>query len=367
MRETRRIVHARVAAIGAAVAAILAVAALVPMSSAAQPSLGQLSSALSQQQARAAGLSSSIGHLSGLIGSLGSQVAFVEQREAAVRVDLAQDRLALERVSASLLSERRLLRILVARLVRARQLLASQLVSSYESDNPDLVSIVLESRGFSDLLDKIQYLRSAESEQNELIAATRSDKQQADGAAQRLAVLEQTDVGVTSAAATRVQALAGMNALLQSREVALQDARAAQAVALTAAQARGQALQAQIGQVEAQQAAAERAAASSPTLAAPVSSGSGTPVPSGASGVSGGWVIPSSVVACESGGQNLTPNGAGASGYYQIIPGTWKQYGGSGSAAYLAPKSEQDAIASRIWGGGAGAGAWTCATMLGVH
>ena len=361
MRETRRIVHARVAAIGVAVVAMLAVAApaaLVPLSSAAQPSLGQLNSALSQQQARAAGLSSSISRLSGLIGSLGSQVAFVQQREAAVRVELAQDRAALERVSAALASERRLLRILVARLARARQLLASQLVSGYESDNSDLVSIVLESHGFSDLLDKIQYLRSAEREQNELIAATRSAKQQADGAAQRLAALEQTDVEVTSAAATRVQALAAMNALLQSREVALQDARAAQAVALTAARARGQALQAQIGQVEAQQAAAERAAAASPTLASPVAYGSTS---------SGGWVIPSSVVACESGGQNLTPNSAGASGYYQIIPSTWQQYGGSGPAAYLAPKSEQDAIASRIWGGGAGAGAWTCATMLGVH
>ncbi len=123
-------------------------------------------------------------------------------------------------------------------------------------------------------------------------------------------------------------------------------------------------MQAQIGQVEAQQAAAERAAAASPTLAAPVSSGSGTPVPSGASG---SWVIPSSVVACESGGQNLTPNSAAASGYYQIIPSTWQQYGGSEAAAYLAPKSEQDAVAQRIWGGGAGAGAWTCATMLGVH
>ena len=36
---------------------------------------------------------------------------------------------------------------------------------------------------------------------------------------------------------------------------------------------------------------------------------------------------------CESGGQNLSPNSAGASGYYQIMPATWKGYGGSGPAS----------------------------------
>ena len=78
-------------------------------------------------------------------------------------------------------------------------------------------------------------------------------------------------------------------------------------------------------------------------------------------------MIPSAVVACESGGQNLTPNSAGASGYYQIIPSTWKDFGGTGPAAYLAPKSEQDAVASRIWAGGSGWSNWDCAQMLGVH
>jgi hypothetical protein len=78
-------------------------------------------------------------------------------------------------------------------------------------------------------------------------------------------------------------------------------------------------------------------------------------------------VIPSPIVQCESGGQNLPPNSAGASGYYQIMPSTWKQFGGSGSAAYQASKSEQDSVASRIWGGGGGASNWVCAGMVGIH
>nr|MDQ6916140.1 transglycosylase family protein [Actinomycetota bacterium] len=81
-------------------------------------------------------------------------------------------------------------------------------------------------------------------------------------------------------------------------------------------------------------------------------------------GPGGPWAIPWAIVQCESGGQNLPPNWAGASGYYQIIPSTWSGFGGSGPAAYLAPKSEQDQVATRIWDGGRGAGNWDCARII---
>lgn len=79
----------------------------------------------------------------------------------------------------------------------------------------------------------------------------------------------------------------------------------------------------------------------------------------------GEWAIPAAIVMCESRGENLSPNGAGASGYYQIIPSTWSAYGGAGSDAYLAAKPEQDMVASRIWDGGRGASQWVCAGIVG--
>lgn len=81
----------------------------------------------------------------------------------------------------------------------------------------------------------------------------------------------------------------------------------------------------------------------------------------------GQWAIPGPIVMCESHGQNLAPNSAGASGYYQIIPSTWQSYGGSeyASEAYLSAKSGQDAVATRIWAGGSGASQWVCAGLTG--
>lgn len=74
----------------------------------------------------------------------------------------------------------------------------------------------------------------------------------------------------------------------------------------------------------------------------------------------GAWSIPWSIVACESGGDYgaLNPS-SGAGGAYQIIPSTWRAYGGKG-ASHTAPAAEQDRIAARIWAD-AGAAPWECA------
>jgi hypothetical protein len=78
----------------------------------------------------------------------------------------------------------------------------------------------------------------------------------------------------------------------------------------------------------------------------------------------GPWAIPSAIVMCESGGQNLPPNSAGASGYYQILPSTWTGSGGSGPAAWQASKAEQDRVAASLWNGGRGASNWVCAGLV---
>ncbi|MGH2917042.1 MAG: transglycosylase family protein, partial [Solirubrobacteraceae bacterium] len=83
-------------------------------------------------------------------------------------------------------------------------------------------------------------------------------------------------------------------------------------------------------------------------------------------GPGGPWAIPWPIVQCESGGQNLPPNSAGASGYYQFLPSTWRGLGGSTRHAYQASKAEQDRLAARLWNGGRGASNWVCAGLVGI-
>ncbi len=336
-------------------------------------SISGLSSQLNAEQAHQQSLSANVARLSQSISSLDSQVALVQKREDAVRADLARDQATLARTRIQLKRERRLIEILKARLARARTILSRQLVSSYESDRPDLVSVVLEAHGFTDLLERLDFLKRAQTQQQQLITVTTHAKEQAAAAERRLSSLEATQAQVTAQAAVRARALAGMGALLRGKQAAVARARAAQQAALAASRAKGQQLQAEISKLQAQQAAAAQAAAS----AASTSGSSGSSFSSGSSssptssgpalGPSGGWAIPYAIVLCESGGQNLPPNSAGASGYYQILPSTWTQYGGTGPAAYLASKAEQDAVASRIWDGGRGASAWVCAGIVGIH
>jgi multidrug efflux pump subunit AcrA (membrane-fusion protein) len=141
------------------------------------------------------------------------------------------------------------------------------------------------------------------------------------------------------AIAARRAALASMRNALAARQATLVSARAARSRALAGTRA---------GRIDAQRALdrliAQRARA--------------------AEGPGGPWAIPWPIVQCESGGQNLPPNGAGASGYYQMLPSTWAGLGGSTPHAYLAPKAEQDRLAAALWAGGAGAHNWVCAGLV---
>jgi septal ring factor EnvC (AmiA/AmiB activator) len=339
-----------------AAAALLAAGAVLAALSARPArgeSLSSLNSQLSAQQAHQRALSASLAQLNALIASLQRQVTLVRQREAAVQAQLAQDRLTLARTQLQLVRERAQLEHLRLRLRSDQSALAGQLRADFESPPPTLIDVALRASSFAQLLDQLQYLGDAAGERRQLIDLTRQARDQASSDARRLAMLERQERQITEAAATRVRALAGMNALLSQRLQAQAQARQAEQAALAASRERGAQLQSAIARVQAEQAAAARAAAAAPTPTGP------------ALGPSGGWAIPYPIVLCESGGQNLTPNSAGASGYYQIIPGTWRLYGGSGPAAYLAGKAEQDAVAARIWNGGAGASAWVCARILG--
>jgi hypothetical protein len=92
---------------------------------------------------------------------------------------------------------------------------------------------------------------------------------------------------------------------------------------------------------------------------APVASAPAAPSSPTSGYTSGGYSIPTGIVACESGGDWSAVNASsGAGGAYQILPSTWAAYGGTGSPQDASP-AEQSAIAARIYAA-QGPSAWTC-------
>ena len=326
----------------AAVLAALALCALLPASAAGQ-SESSLRSQIERSRDRERVLSGAVSRLGALERSAGREVAVVQERLAAVEADLAgaEARLAITRQELGE-GRRRLVR-LKRRHAAGRTLLAEQLVADYKRDPPDLVSFVLGAHDFADLLERIAFADRVRTRNAEILHRVRTARTRTRHAAIALARLAAERRETAQAIATRRAALASMRDGLAARQAMLVSARAARVDALAGSRAGRASAQRTLDRLVAERARAARSAAA----AAQQSSG-------------GPWAIPWSVVQCESGGQNLPPNGAGASGYYQMLPETWEGLGGSTGHAYQAPKAEQDRLASALWAGGSGARNWVC-------
>src|SRR3954466_1031908 len=324
----------------ALVAVAIAGALVVPSFSGAQ-SENDLRSRADRARARERGLAGDVARLGALVAKLDGDIAVIERRRADVQAQLDADRIKLATLREQLRGERRRVVRLKARLRQARRVLSGRLVQLYQTPEPDLVTVVMRAHGFADLLEQSTYVRFVGHQDQRIIDLVRAARADASSAVVRLAHDEARQRDITAAVQARRNALVAISASLQQRRAAVAQARAARVALLAATRAQRRRLEKRIAALERIRARAAFAV-----------------------GPGGPWVIPWPIVQCESGGQNLPPNFAGASGYYQILPSTWKLFGGAGPAAWKASKAEQDPGGSGIWGGGSGAHNWVCAALV---
>jgi len=347
----------------AAILALLCVALLVGGDVARGQGVGELRDRAGAQRERERSLSGSAARLGALISRIERQLGALERRRSAVAAELAQDEARLGRVQSDLRAERARLARLRARLREARAALRDRLVALYKAPDPDIATIALNSRGFDDLLERTTFLRRVRDQDQRIVATVRAARGDARRGVTRLARDEARVREIVAGMRARRDALASMAEAAAERRATLARARSARLAALAATRASRRSVERRIRSLEA--AEARRAARARAEAAA----ASASSAPAGGGGVrsagpGGPWSIPWPIVQCESGGQNLPPNSAGASGYYQILPTTWKENGGSTPAAWKASKAEQDRVAARIWDGGAGRDRWVCAALV---
>ena len=318
------------------------VALALPASALAQ-SESTLRDRIERSRDRERALAGDAARLDRLAAGAAREVAIVQGRLAAVESDLARAEARLAATRERLFTGRRRLVRLRTRHADGRALLAAQLVSDYKADPPDIVSIVLGADSFADLIEQIAFARRIRDRNAEIIARVRDARVRTRHLASELGRLAASRREDAQAIEVRRAALATMRDGLAARQATLVSARAARTRALAGTRS---------GRVSAQR-ALSRLIAERQRAASQAARGPGGP-----------WAIPWPIVQCESGGQNLPPNSAGASGYYQMLPATWKGLGGSTPHAYQASKAEQDQRAATLWAGGAGARNWVCAGMV---
>ncbi len=229
----------RAVAVFALAALLAAVLVCLPAAAPAQVLQSQLSakrSQLAQDRSRQAALSAALERYSNQINQLSGQVATLRARQASVQRQLDVKRAALSRAKAKLTRLR-------GRLQTALKVLKQRLVDTYESNQPDVLTVILKARGFSQLSSRYEYLQSIESQDTSIVTGVRTLRNQTRDTVNRIAA-------TTNRLAAKRDELARTQDQLQARQGALTAAHDRKQGLLSETRTNGERLQREIGAVQ---------------------------------------------------------------------------------------------------------------------
>jgi murein DD-endopeptidase MepM/ murein hydrolase activator NlpD len=247
-------------ATGAALVAILASAVLLGTVDSVPPAaraanIGQLQQRINAGKGHVSSLSGAVSAASGRLGALSASIAALANHLARVQADLEAKRAELAKLHAELVAARIRLSKLEAYETHAEQVLAQQLVASYESDRPDVVTVVLSATGFQDLLERLSFMQRVRKQDVAIIGHVRAARRAVAAQATRLGKLEVREQVLAAQVLAERNGLARTNASLLSQRAAVARFRSTKAGELASARAEVGHLQHQLSQLQAAQAA----------------------------------------------------------------------------------------------------------------
>ncbi len=274
----------------AVVAVPLALWAVLPMPSDGAPSQAQLRQlerkmeakrhAIEKRKGRERVLASDIAGFTRRISSLQADITVLQRREVQLQANLDAQLAELERIQEQLRQERLRLARLRARLAEARRALSLRLVELYKADKPDVVTVILESDGFGDLLRRTEFMQRVSEQDARIIARVRRARVEAIATAKRLDRLEEHQRTVAAVIEQRRDEVAGVRGRLVSRRDEYAAARADKAEALATTREHRHDLEGDLRALQAASARVEASlqavTASAAGVAGPIRPGSGS-------------------------------------------------------------------------------------------
>jgi peptidoglycan hydrolase CwlO-like protein len=195
-------------------------------------SAGDLQSQISAGKSAASALSAQIARDSTQIHSTTQGLATADQRLTGLEGQLNTREDQLRDVQSSLLKARNHLVDLENWLERATHVLAANLVAAYENGQPNLMSVVLESHGFSNLLEQVSFLHRIGVQDAQIVSSTRAARNAVARQAGLLATLEQRDRILANQVITQRNQVAALQAALLREQISELGARSSDSAKL---------------------------------------------------------------------------------------------------------------------------------------
>jgi murein DD-endopeptidase MepM/ murein hydrolase activator NlpD len=174
---------------------------------------------IERHKAREGVLSTTIQRFDARIDAVQGEIAATERQLQRVQSSLDRQKAKLLEVRNRLEAARDRLERLRSQLATARVVLAKRLVEIYKADSPDALTVILESDGFGDLLERAEFLKRISDQDREITDRVRGLRDKAKDQAVQLADLEQQE----QATAERILSERDQVAAVESRLVGSRD------------------------------------------------------------------------------------------------------------------------------------------------
>jgi len=222
-------------------------------------------------------LTSTITRYNHKIQSLQGEIRGLQGRQNQIQESLDQKRAELFATQDKLEKAKDRLARLKVYLARAQRVLAQRLVQMYKDGEPDALTVVLESNGFADLLERTEFLDRITDQDNQIITTVRTLKAQTTHQTNQLAALQKQQKAAAIAIEQRRNQVAAVKGKLVSSRGDLQSARNGRQVILSRVRSTRQRLEGDLSKMQAQVTAQLRAAQRRAVVAAgPVRRGTGS-------------------------------------------------------------------------------------------
>jgi murein DD-endopeptidase MepM/ murein hydrolase activator NlpD len=222
-------------------------------------------------------LTSTISNYNNRIQSLQGEIRGLQDRQNRLEVSLDAKRRELYSTQDKLEKAKDRLARLKLYLGRAEKVLAARLVEIYKDGEPDVLTVVLESNGFADMLERTQYLDRITNQDNQIITRVRTLKTETTKQTQQLGALQKQQRAAAAAIEDRRNQVAAVKGKMISSRTDLQSARDGRKVILSRVRSTRHRLEGDLSKMQAQVAAQLRAAQTSPAPGAgPIRRGTGS-------------------------------------------------------------------------------------------